>query len=140
MKNQWQIYKELELIADAIPAPQTNPSFLSSWLIHLRRSRSDASPENLSPQQQVGFLEQCWTLDGSEVSATSDIWQKIWKFLHQPLPLPKFRPTRSEPQIQKTIDPTGQAWWYVFDPLTGQAAYLESEDEVLVWLEERLYH
>lgn len=139
MKTRWQIYKELELIAEEIPAPQANQSFLSNWLTTIRRSRSDFNPESLLPQQQIGHLEKCWTLNGSELSATPGIWQKVWKFLNQPISLPKFLPTRSEPQIEKTIDPAGRAWWYVFDPVTGQAAYLESEDEVLVWLEGRLY-
>lgn len=48
--------------------------------------------------------------------------------------------TRAEPEIRQTLDRTGQTWWKVYDPLTGHTAYLESEAEVQIWLEERLYH
>ncbi len=45
-----------------------------------------------------------------------------------------------EPQIRPISDAMGQCWWYAYDPASGQACYLESEDEALVWLEQLPYY
>ncbi|MDX2212775.1 MAG: hypothetical protein SFY66_05740 [Oculatellaceae cyanobacterium bins.114] len=44
----------------------------------------------------------------------------------------------SEPQVYQTSDASGQ-WWYVYDPMTGGAAWFSSESEVLEWLDNRHY-
>jgi hypothetical protein len=44
----------------------------------------------------------------------------------------------SEPCIYQTSDASGQ-WWYVYDPITGDSAWLTSETEVLIWLDSRYY-
>ncbi|MGI0484664.1 hypothetical protein ACN4EK_04445 [Pantanalinema rosaneae CENA516] len=56
---------------------------------------------------------------------------KAWQFLTNLLMV------RSELQIIQTPDRTGQLWWYIYDPSTGQTAWLESEDEVRIWIEKR---
>ncbi|HEY9634793.1 MAG TPA: hypothetical protein V6D14_15430 [Coleofasciculaceae cyanobacterium] len=51
------------------------------------------------------------------------------------------RLTTSEPIVRQSRDRKGYVWWYVYDPKTEQRAYLASEEEVLLWLEERYrYH
>ncbi len=43
----------------------------------------------------------------------------------------------SEPAIWQTMDRYGNLWWHAYDPATGQTSYLSSEDEVLMWLDQR---
>jgi hypothetical protein len=43
----------------------------------------------------------------------------------------------NEPDIWQTTDRYGNLWWRAYDPVTGQTSYLSSEDEVLMWLDQR---
>jgi hypothetical protein len=43
----------------------------------------------------------------------------------------------SEPNIWQTMDRHGNLWWHAYDPATGQTSYLSSEEEVLIWLDQR---
>lgn len=45
----------------------------------------------------------------------------------------------TEPQIRHVENSSGQRAWRVYDPLTERSTTLDSEQEVLVWLEERHY-
>lgn len=56
---------------------------------------------------------------------------QVWQFLTDLLI------ARSELQIIQTVDRNGQIWWYIYDPATGQTAWLESEDEARIWIENR---
>ena len=92
MKSKWMIYKELELIPDSVPEPQSAQWQLTSWLGNIGQSL---------------------------VSALT---------------------TRAnEPRIWQSLDYRGQIWWRVYDPVTGQTAYLESETEVCIWLDQLPY-
>lgn len=51
-----------------------------------------------------------------------------------------FFSVNSELQIWQTTEPTGETWWRAYDPVSGQSAWLASEDEVLEWVENRYYH
>ncbi|MBC7972550.1 MAG: hypothetical protein H7Z11_20890 [Verrucomicrobia bacterium] len=64
---------------------------------------------------------------------------KLWSLLNRPLGFGQ-QLSQVEPEIRQTLDQTGQTWWNVYDPRTGQTVFLESEAEVRVWLEARLYH
>ena len=44
-----------------------------------------------------------------------------------------------EPRIKQRRDRSGEAFWQVYDPLTGKSARLNSELEVRFWLEQRYY-
>jgi hypothetical protein len=44
--------------------------------------------------------------------------------------------TTSELIVRQSKDKKGYVWWYVYDPTTERSAYLASEEEVLMWLEE----
>ncbi len=53
------------------------------------------------------------------------IWQSITDtFFHQ-----------SDLEIREIYDRSGNLWWYVYDPATGRCAWLDSEDEVRIWIE-----
>lgn len=43
----------------------------------------------------------------------------------------------NEPDIWQTMDRHGNLWWNAYDPATGQISYLSSEEEVLMWLDQR---
>jgi predicted 3-demethylubiquinone-9 3-methyltransferase (glyoxalase superfamily) len=45
--------------------------------------------------------------------------------------------TRQEPQITWMRDRQGQSYFKVYDPLTEQHYYADSEQEVRIWLEQR---
>ncbi len=42
-----------------------------------------------------------------------------------------------EPDIWQTLDRHGNLWWHAYDPATGKTSYLSSEEEVLMWLDQR---
>jgi hypothetical protein len=42
-----------------------------------------------------------------------------------------------EPNIWQTMDRHGNLWWHAYDPTTGQTSYLSSQEEVLMWLDQR---
>lgn len=54
----------------------------------------------------------------------------VWRFLG-------ITENTSEPDIWQTMDRHGNLWWHAYDPTTGQTTYLSSEEEVLMWLDQR---
>ncbi|MBW4473630.1 MAG: hypothetical protein KME45_25125 [Stenomitos rutilans HA7619-LM2] len=139
MKTQWQRYKELELLPEGAAEPQTIYSPLIAYLDQRWRSLLNRRAALLDYEYQVEYLERRLSLPCSQTIEKHSLLRKLWHWLNQPINFEhSFSP--SEPEIQQTLDRTGQTWWKVYDPLTGQTAYLESEAEVHIWLEERLYH
>lgn len=140
MNQQWRQYRALELIPDEVPEPQVRYSWLTRCLLSMWQSIVEVDTEQLTHEQRLERLEQHWQLDGTESlqSEPSGFWGSLWVALNQPL----FRtnPTYSEPEIQPIIDPSGRRWWCARDPKTGQQTFLESEEEIQIWLEERFYH
>jgi hypothetical protein len=139
MKTQWQTYQELELIPDSVPNPQKNRLSLTQWFQqnwHTLRYFVNRKDGHRYPAK---FLETCLAIDCSKSPTENKIWQKVWQWV-SPLVADWDRlPAYPEPQIRQILDRQGQAWWHVYDPITGETAYLETEGEVLIWLEARLY-
>lgn len=48
-------------------------------------------------------------------------------------------PMSKEPTIELITDRQGQTWWCAYDPYTRLKVYLSSEEDVLIWLEQRPY-
>ncbi|WP_071518139.1 hypothetical protein [Geitlerinema sp. PCC 9228] len=46
----------------------------------------------------------------------------------------------TEPKVWETHDRDGHPIWHVYDPITGYAATVHSEQEVMAWIEERYYY
>lgn len=42
-------------------------------------------------------------------------------------------------RIWLSQDRFGNIWWNVYDPKTGESVQRDSEQEILIWLEERYY-
>lgn len=62
--------------------------------------------------------------------AIHQIWQAIAIIL----------PLSDEPQIYQKHDHQGNVYFHVYDPVTNSSFTFHSEQEVLVWLDERFYH
>jgi hypothetical protein len=140
MKKQWETYKSLELVPDAVASPQISHSIVVFQLRQVWQSLMKGINNHLVYEQQVHRLEQCWELEIADCNrpVKPNLWNKSWALLNQPI-LQRGFSTSSEPEIRQ-IDQGGHIWWYAYDPMTGQKAYLESESEVQIWLEERLYY
>lgn len=82
-KTQWQTYKELELLPDSVSQQETNKSIMlplrAAWrlLIH-------ALANELVFEQQIEYLERCWTLGESEpyTAVKSKTWHKLWTLMN----------------------------------------------------------
>ncbi|MBD1865352.1 MULTISPECIES: hypothetical protein [Trichocoleus] len=139
MKSQWQNYRDLELIAN--PRSQQQPQHLpfSDRLDRIWRSLIDAGIKAFSEQQQTEHLDRCWSLAAPQGQPTNpfNICRLLWLNIRQVLT--NSRITSEEPEIQEISDRDGSYGWSVINPRTGQKTYLQSEDEVRVWLEERFY-
>lgn len=54
---------------------------------------------------------------------------KLWQFLIDAL-TPQY-----EPIIRLTTDRVGNTWWLIHDPISGKTKCMNSENEVLIWLD-----
>lgn len=52
-------------------------------------------------------------------------WKQLMRFLAPP----------SEPIVSQQVDEAGHVWWNVYDPLSGQLTWFDTEYEVLEWLD-----
>ncbi len=138
MKTQWQRYKELELLPDEVAKPQIIHSPLVTYLDQRWRSLLNQQAGKLDYECQVEYLERRLKLACDRACRVS-AWGELWSLLNRPLGFGQ-QSSQVEPEIRQTLDQTGQTWWKVYDPRTGQTVFLESEAEVRVWLEARLYH
>ena len=48
--------------------------------------------------------------------------------------------TKPELTVKQKVNRSGNVFWYVYDPMTERTAYLTSEEEVRIWIEERFYY
>ncbi|MBW4490705.1 MAG: hypothetical protein KME12_23270 [Trichocoleus desertorum ATA4-8-CV12] len=140
MKNQWQNYRDWKLIANLQPQRQTQDLRFSDRLAQIWRSLVDAGIKAFSDQEQTEHLNRCWSLDAPQGQPTNpfNICHLLWLNVRQALSNQLI--TSEEPEIQQFSDRDGSQGWSVANPRTGQKTYLQSEDEVRVWLEERFYH
>ncbi|GAB4372252.1 MAG: hypothetical protein Kow00121_14440 [Elainellaceae cyanobacterium] len=135
MKSQWQIYRELELIPDSAGEPCFNQSALATRLKAYMQSRVNNRISRFSYDQQIEHLEQCFYTDWHKQSHS--FWQRCWAALNRIL-LTWEAVNNSEPEVHQSLDDAGRVWWQVYDPKTGDTLYMESEEEVMVWIEDYL--
>jgi hypothetical protein len=138
MKTQWQDYRSLELIPDSVPEPAEIKPTLKTQLKEAWRKLL-APFDGTLDEEPYEYLERCLELDCSKLygNQQSGFWQNLqtW-FGHS---LFDCRISQSpEPEVWQTTDRSGNLWWHVYDPLTGQTADLESEEAVQIWLDDRL--
>jgi hypothetical protein len=80
-------------------------------------------------QPEVNYLPDDQPNEPSSYVNVSSWLSKVGQFITDRL----FQP--AELEIQTTYDRCGNLWWYVYDPETGRSAWLDSEDEVRIWIE-----
>jgi hypothetical protein len=139
MKTWWQRYKELELIPDAVPEPQANALSMAAPLQRFWRSLLGSPTQKPVDEDRIASLERCLALDMAKhrPAGIRGTWHQLRSFLGQ-LWLEGNSTALKEPEIWQTLGRDGTLWWHVYDPMTGRTADLESEEEVRIWLEERL--
>lgn len=78
---QWQAYKKLELVSDALPNPSANrPGFKFGVDLIWRRLIVLLVDELVDPEQQMEYLNRCWALTDLEQpeSAKANTLQRFW--------------------------------------------------------------
>lgn len=137
MNNQWHLYQQLEFMTEAVP-PQRHQSAWMERFNPVYRSLTKKFINNLSHDKQIEHLEHSWKLDRLNEYSSLRFAGVFWAVCQQSLI--RWLSTSREPEVCQVSDQNGQVWWYAHDPVTGQMAYLETEEEVQVWLEERLHY
>ena len=81
--QQWQAYKQLELVPDWVLNPSASASNFQFGLDRLWRSLiSLLADELVDREQQVEYLERCWTSEmGHEDSSASTLHQ-LWTLMN----------------------------------------------------------
>lgn len=138
MKTQWQIYQQLELIPDTVSLPSTDKGTSTFYQSKLWRKLVTFCSQHFSDQQKISHLKSCFQLDYADPQITEKfhLFLTIWRLLNQPIQLSEVFQS-PEPYVWKSSNPLGHIQWHIYDPKNGQTYDLNSEEEVLVWLEKR---
>lgn len=81
--NQWQHYKELELIPDSAPAPKSSKFNITWPLVATWRSLLNALAREQVYAQSTEYLERCWAMNYAEPYKAESIkqLQKLWMLM-----------------------------------------------------------
>ena len=81
--NQWQNYKELELIPDSAPAPKPSKLYITLPLVVSWRSLLNALAREQVYAQSTEYLERCWTMNYAEpyTAEPTKLLQKLWMLM-----------------------------------------------------------
>lgn len=80
--NQWQQYKELELIPASAPAPKSSKFNIALPLVASWRSLLNALAKEQVYEQRTEYLERCWSMDYAEpYQNDSPSIQKLWMLM-----------------------------------------------------------
>ncbi len=88
---------------------------------------------NIVPFNSDQFASKFRTATSSDLASKNSIWTRFWNGLYQLLT------PRSEPQIVQKIEPNGNEYYEVYDPVTGNSKIFGSELETRIWLDRRFY-
>ncbi|WNZ24931.1 hypothetical protein HJG54_20135 [Leptolyngbya sp. NK1-12] len=78
---QWQRYRQLELLPESVPNPYLENTFGLGWLW---RGFVKALVDELIEEQQVDYLNRCWSLDefGEAEASPPHSLQRLWKLMN----------------------------------------------------------
>ena len=82
---QWQAYKQLELLPASVPNPSANtPKFRLGLGIAWRTLVSLLVDELVDQEQQVEYLERCWTSESGDDEGLSsrNTLQRLWTLMN----------------------------------------------------------
>ena len=81
--DQWQAYKQLELIPDSVFNPAANASNFRFGLDRLWRSLiSLLADELVDREQQVEYLERCWTSNIGHEDFSASALHQLWTLMN----------------------------------------------------------
>lgn len=81
MKNQWQLYKQLELIPDSVSQSPTKQTVVVFPLKIVWRVLINALANELVYEQQVEYLERCLAQSQTELHPTNNTWHSLWNLI-----------------------------------------------------------
>lgn len=138
MKTQWQIYQELEQIPNGTVPPSTNKLMAAFYQSQFWQNLVNRRYQDLSDSEKIKHIQHCFNLNTTDLDKIEKftLWQVIWDILNQPIHFPKLFSSH-EPYVWTSSNHFGQLIWHIFDPKTGNTLELDSEEQVLVWLEKR---
>ncbi|MGL4503474.1 MAG: hypothetical protein ACRC78_23865 [Planktothrix sp.] len=141
MKTKWEIYQQLELIPDTVLSPGDEKRISKFYRGKIWRSLVNYCTTNLSDKQRFNHLNTCFKIDlgDPEITKKNYFFKTIWLILNQPIQLSNFS-NQSKPYIWKSHNFLGKTQWHIYEPKSGYTYDLDSEEDVLVWLEKRNYH
>lgn len=81
--NQWQHYKELELIPDSAPAPKPSKFNIALPFVATWRSLLNALAREQVYAQSTDYLERCWAMNYAEpyIAESARPLQKLWMLM-----------------------------------------------------------
>ncbi|CAC5343853.1 MULTISPECIES: hypothetical protein [Planktothrix] len=138
MKTQWEIYRKLELIPDTVLFPSNEQGISGFYQGKIWHCWVIFCAKNLSEQQTLNHIEDCFKLDFSDPNSTKrfHLFRTLWLILNQPIQFSNLS-TKSEPYVWKSSNLLGSAQWHIYDPKSGLTYDLHSEEDVLSWLEKQ---
>jgi len=79
---QWHNYKQLELISESVPNPSTHRNPIRTGLNIAWRSLLALLVDELIEEQQVEYLERCWSLNElGERERSSSSLHRLWALM-----------------------------------------------------------
>jgi hypothetical protein len=88
---------------------------------------------NIVPFDSEQFAAKFRTATQPHLGRKNPIWAYILNGLY------KFLTPNSEPKIIQKIEPNGNEYYQVYDPITGDSKTFSSELETRIWLDRRFY-
>lgn len=81
--NQWQHYKELELLPDSAPAPKPSRFSIASPFVATWRLLLNALAREQVYAQSTDYLERCWAMNYAEpyLAEAAKPLQKLWMLM-----------------------------------------------------------
>lgn len=97
-----------------------------SPLHHEDTATKDRALASIQPHELLSQRSLNWKLLTKQFDR---LWQALVKFAE----------TTQEPKVTWMRDRQGHSYFKIYDPLTGQHHYADSEQEARIWLERSLY-
>jgi hypothetical protein len=88
---------------------------------------------NIVPFSSEQFASKFRPVIQADSTRKDSIWTNLLNGLY------KFLTPRSEPKIIQKVEPNGNEYYQVYDPVTGDSKTFGSELETRIWLDRRFY-
>jgi hypothetical protein len=75
---RWQAYQELELLPDSVSQPNSTAIKPIWGLTQVWRGFLNLLMDELVTEQQIDYLERCWSLNESEQHSSRNTLKRLW--------------------------------------------------------------